>query len=80
MEKKVTYTVQQFCDSHQLGRNLFYKMLAQGTGPAIMKVGRRTLISREAAVAWREEMEKQTLHELAERSAHTSGWISREGK
>lgn len=54
------FTVQQFCDNYQIGRNLFYKMVATGTGPALMKVGRRTLISHEAANEWRERVERKT--------------------
>lgn len=61
MDRNEVYTVQQFCDAHQLGRNLFYKMLAEGTGPAVMKVGRRTLISRQSAQEWREMVEQRTV-------------------
>ena len=59
MDTKV-FTVQQFCDNYQIGRNLFYKMVASGTGPALMKVGRRTLISLQAANEWRERVERET--------------------
>lgn len=69
------FSVQQFCDAHGIGRNLFYRMLAEGTGPSIMKIGRRTLISRESAAAWRRKIEQQTSEKLAERAAHTTGWI-----
>lgn len=75
MEKSQVYTVQQFCDVHQVGRNLFYKMIASGRGPAIMKIGRRTLISRDAAAAWREKIEMQTAGKLAECSSMT-GWVN----
>ncbi len=50
-------------------------MLAEGTGPSIMKIGRRTLISRESAAAWRRKIEQQTSDKQAERAAHTTGWI-----
>jgi excisionase family DNA binding protein len=52
-----TYTVTQFCDAHHIGRTHLYELLKQGRGPRIMKPGRRTLISREAAAEWRRAME-----------------------
>lgn len=57
---KIVYSVQEFCDAHQVGRNLFYKMLAAGIGPKILKLGRRTLITHEAAACWRQKMENQS--------------------
>jgi hypothetical protein len=33
---------------------MVYKLIARGEGPAIVKVGRRTLISAEAAHEWRQ--------------------------
>jgi len=51
-----TYSVEQFCTSHNISRASFYQLLKDGKGPAIMKVGRRTLISREAAAAWRKSL------------------------
>lgn len=55
-----TYTVPQFCDGHNVSRTHFYALLKDGKGPRLMKVGRRTLISAEAAVAWRKRMEDET--------------------
>lgn len=69
------FSVQQFCDLHGIGRNLFYRMLAEGKAPNIMKIGRRTLISRESAAAWRREVEQQTSRELADRAAQSMGWV-----
>lgn len=51
-------TVSEFCEMYRVGRNLFYKLLSAGLGPQIMKVGRRTLISIDAADAWSREMER----------------------
>jgi hypothetical protein len=47
----------QFCEAHGISRALFYVMQRDGRGPAIMKVGKRTLISVEAATDWRRRME-----------------------
>jgi len=43
------FTVPEFCDAHRISRALFYIMLRDGRGPRLIKAGRRTLISAEAA-------------------------------
>ena len=53
----VTYSVAEFCREHGISRGLFYNMLREGRGPRVIKAGRRTLISREAAEDWRRRME-----------------------
>ena len=50
------YSIAQFCVSHGISRALFYLLLKDGKAPAIMKLGRRTLISAEAATEWRKKM------------------------
>ena len=50
-------TVDEFCQSHRISRGTFYALLKEGRGPTIMKVGARTLVSEEAATAWRRRME-----------------------
>jgi hypothetical protein len=50
---KVAHSIDEFCVSHGISRAMFYKILSQGRGPRVMKVGTRTLISEEAAAAWR---------------------------
>ncbi len=56
--KDGTYTVAQFCKSHNISRSMFYKQLKLGEGPRLMQVGRRRLISNEAAADWRQRMER----------------------
>ncbi len=53
-------TVDEFCQAHRISRASFYNYLKAGQGPAIMKVGGRTLVSKEAADEWRRRMERQT--------------------
>ena len=53
-------TVDEFCQAHRISRASFYNYLKAGQGPAVMKVGGRTLVSHEAAAAWRRRMEAQT--------------------
>jgi predicted DNA-binding transcriptional regulator AlpA len=55
-----SYSVPAFCAAHGLSRAMFYVLLKDGRAPAVMKVGRRTLISAEAAAAWRRRMEVET--------------------
>jgi predicted DNA-binding transcriptional regulator AlpA len=50
-------SVNSFCQAHSISRALFYKLLRDGEGPMVIKAGRRTIISLEAAEAWRKQME-----------------------
>lgn len=56
----MAFSVDEFCLAHRIGRASFYNLLKAGTGPATMKVGGRTLVSVEAAAAWRRRMEAET--------------------
>jgi hypothetical protein len=51
------YSVSQFAKAHNISTAMFYKLLKQGHGPVVMRVGTRTLISIEAAEAWRRKRE-----------------------
>ena len=55
-----THSVEGFCKSHSISVPFFYNLVKEGKGPRLMKVGRRTLISAEAAKDWRERMEENT--------------------
>jgi predicted DNA-binding transcriptional regulator AlpA len=50
-------SIKQFCADHGISRSFFYKLLQQGQGPRVTKLGARTLVSAEAAAAWRARME-----------------------
>ncbi len=54
---KAAFSVADFCREHAISRGLFYQLLKDGKGPKTMKLGRRTLISQEAAQEWRRRME-----------------------
>lgn len=55
---KTCFTVYEFCHEHGgISKVFFYKLLKLGKGPRLMKVGRRTLITAEAAADWRKQME-----------------------
>ena len=58
---KPSYTVAEFCYAHgNISKSFLYKLINEGNGPRLMKIGRRTLISAEAAADWRAKMEAQT--------------------
>ena len=54
-----SYSVDEFCQAERISRVLFYKLLKEGRGPRIMKVGNRTTISPAARVEWHALMEAQ---------------------
>jgi predicted DNA-binding transcriptional regulator AlpA len=61
INEKPVLDIPDFCEAHGISRALLHKMWRNGTGPRIMKIGRRTLISTEAAAEWRKGLEaKQT--------------------
>jgi hypothetical protein len=55
MTQKAT-SIKQFCDQHDISRNLYYKLEKQGLGPKTIRLGKRRLISEEAATEWRKAM------------------------
>ncbi len=58
---KPCFTVQEFCAEHGgISKPFFYKLQKDGKGPRLMKVGRRTLITAEAAADWRKQMENDS--------------------
>ena len=45
-------------DVAELFHSFFYKLLKEGKGPKIAKLGRCTIITRDAAADWRASLEK----------------------
>lgn len=56
----MAYSIKQFCQAHDISVDTYFRMQRVGYGPVTMKVGGRTLISIEAAAAWRRERETDT--------------------
>ncbi len=54
------FSVSAFCRAHGISPSLFYLLQRESRGPRLMRVRGRTLISAEAAVEWRREMERVT--------------------
>lgn len=62
----VTFSINEFCLAHRIGRTHFYDLLKEGRAPRLMRVGRRVLVSAEAAADWRRAMEQQTAAEASQ--------------
>ena len=48
------YTIDQFCRSHGISPAFYFQLQKSGRGPRVMRIGKRVLISAEAASEWRE--------------------------
>ena len=51
------YSIDEFCNLYGISKSFFYKLKKQGKAPAIMSVGKRTLISSASALDWEKLME-----------------------
>jgi hypothetical protein len=60
------YSIREFCAAHRLSESMYFKLRNQGLGPDEMEVGRRRLISYEAASVWRRERETTASSTAAE--------------
>src|SRR5262245_51680564 len=54
----LAFSIPEFCRRHGISRAHFYNLAKSGDAPALMRVGRRTLISAEAAAEWLRRMEQ----------------------
>jgi predicted DNA-binding transcriptional regulator AlpA len=61
--EKATYTLAQFMEGHNVSRTHFYRLVKADLAPRVMRVGRRVLISAEAAAEWRKRMEDETANQ-----------------
>jgi predicted DNA-binding transcriptional regulator AlpA len=54
----LAFSIPEFCRRHGISRAHFYNLWKSGEAPTVMRVGRRTLVSAEAAAKWRMRMEE----------------------
>jgi hypothetical protein len=54
------YSIKNFCRAHAISVAFYFKLQRQGIGPRELKLGVRTLISKEAAAEWRRSRELAT--------------------
>jgi hypothetical protein len=50
--KLLAYSVKDFCRAVGISPRMFYSLTAQGNGPTLTRIGRRTLITKVAAEKW----------------------------
>ncbi len=67
-ENQILFSLTEVCDLTRLGRTTIYSEINSGR-LKIVKVGRRTLISREALRAWHERIEADTPQPEPDRAA-----------
>jgi hypothetical protein len=53
-------SIKVFCRRHSISEPFYHKLQQRGEGPDVIKAGGRTLITPEAARAWRERFTKPT--------------------
>jgi hypothetical protein len=53
-------SVDQFCAANNIGRDLFYELVRQKRGPDCMRLGRRRIITIDAAARWQREREAES--------------------
>jgi hypothetical protein len=53
------FTIDEFVRAHKISRGKFQLMRKAGEGPEILMLGRRRLITVEAAAAWRKQMTRR---------------------
>ena len=53
------FSINEFCQRHRISRATYYNLQKNGTGPLVVKVGARSIITTEAAKAWRERLESE---------------------
>jgi excisionase family DNA binding protein len=58
-DEALCYTVREFCELHRVGLSTYYRLKKRGGAPLEILVGRRVLITREAAARWRKERERE---------------------
>jgi predicted DNA-binding transcriptional regulator AlpA len=54
---RAAYSIVEFARAHSMSRAHVYNLMRDGLGPRVMRAGRRTLVSAEAAADWRRRME-----------------------
>jgi hypothetical protein len=58
--ERAAYSIDEFAEAHGLSVAMYFKLRKLGVGPDEMRVGRRRLISFEAAERWRRQREATT--------------------
>lgn len=59
-----TFTISEWCERNRISRSLFYILDRRGEAPHTFRVGKRRLVSCEADVEWRRELEAKAVREM----------------
>jgi len=51
-------SIEEFCRRHSISPSFFFKLQSRGEAPVTIAVGKRRLVTREAARRWRRERER----------------------
>ena len=51
------FTISAFCQAHHISEPYYYRLRERGLGPREMRLGRKVLISNDAAADWRRARE-----------------------
>jgi hypothetical protein len=57
LSERAAFSIPEFCTLHGFARRTYYKLKMAGLGPTETRLGKRVLISREAAARWLRERE-----------------------
>ncbi len=49
---RLLYSIKEFCKMCGFSRSFLYKLISQGIGPEILKIGNRSMITPENAKMW----------------------------
>ena len=63
---KQAHSIDDFCEDHDICRGTLYNLWKSGDGPRCMYVGRRRLITDDAAADWRRTMEAKATRDEPE--------------
>jgi hypothetical protein len=54
------FSIPSFCAAFGFSEGFFFKLVSQGRGPRLMKIGGRTFVTFAAAEEWQREREQET--------------------
>jgi predicted DNA-binding transcriptional regulator AlpA len=63
VSERKTYYLQEFCEAYSISRSQVYKLWEEGKGPLCARMGKRRVISVEAARAWFRKLEEEAAKE-----------------
>jgi hypothetical protein len=58
-----SFTIAEWCEHRRVSISMYYKLRAQGKGPATLSVGRHQTITAEADAAWARERQAEAVTE-----------------